>query len=314
MALVGPIKYPRVLILVDLGIKAHLTVNREDRQDARPLGHVERLRRSLFFAEREPLDNLGHETAGCCRGEGREDTASCYGYARPWANSGYRMAKQAATTSNKNVAKPMLDLTYGFPGKVPSNVKYIAFLLKYVETGEVMKSALAVGYSRGWGQGTAPRVLDQYKDMVVWLQAARAQAVAKTIEIDQDRVLREMVSIAFANEADFIVIEDVVVEGKTVKRARRKEVEELTREQLAAVVVIKVRGKADRITWKWRDRDGKLFEIGKHLGMFNEKIIMEHRHRHTHRHFDLSKVPLDRLEAIEGEFEEMMGDESDARG
>lgn len=224
------------------------------------------------------------------------------------------MAKQAATTSNKSAAKPVLDLTYGFPGKVPSNAKYMAFLLKYVETGEVMNSALAVGYSRGWGQGTAPRVLDQHKDMVVWLQAARAQEVAKVVEIDQERVLKEMVAIAFANEADYIVLEDKVVNGVTVKRARRKRLDELTREQMTAVVVIKVKGKGDILTWKWRDRDGKLMEIGKHLGMFNERIIMEHRHRHTHKHFDLSKIPLNKLEALEGEFEEMMGEDSDARG
>lgn len=224
------------------------------------------------------------------------------------------MAKQAATTSNKNVVKPTLDLTYGFPGKVPKNVKYMAFLLKYVETGEIMTSARAIGYSPAWAKGTAPRVLDEYKDMVVWLQAARAQEVAKVVEIDQERVLKEMVAIAFANEADYIVIEDAVEEGKTVKRARRKRVDELTREQLTAVVVVSVKGRGTRVGWKWRDRDGKLFEIGKHLGMFNEKIIMEHRHRHTHKHFDLSKVPLDKLEAIEGDFEELMGDDADARG
>lgn len=224
------------------------------------------------------------------------------------------MAKQAATTSNKSVAKPTLDLTYGFPGRVPSNVKHMAFLLKYVELGEVLGAAIQTGYSKDWGRGHGPRVLDQYKDLVVWLQAARAQEVAKTIGVDQEMVLQEMVRIAFANEADYIVLDDKVVGGVTVKRARRKRLDELTREQMTAVVVIKVKGKGNILTWKWRDRDGKLFEIGKHLGMFNDKMIHEHRHRHTHRHFDLSKVPLARLEAIEGEFEEMMGDESDARG
>lgn len=224
------------------------------------------------------------------------------------------MVKQAATTSNKNVAKPTLDLTYGFPGKVPKKPRILAFIQRYVETGEVRSSARAAGYSAGWAQGTAARTLDQYKDLVVWLQAARAQAVAKVVEIDQERVLKEMVAIAFANEADYIVLEDKVVNGVTAKRARRKRLDELTREQMTAVVVIKVKGKGDILTWKWRDRDGKLFEIGKHLGMYNERIIMEHRHRHTHKHFDLSKVPLDRLEAIEGEFEELMGDETDARG
>lgn len=218
------------------------------------------------------------------------------------------MAKQAATSSNKNVAKPTLDLTYGFPGKVPKNVKYMAYILKYVETGEQLKSALAVGYSPAWGRGTGPRVLAQYKDLVVWLQAARAQEVAKVVDIDQERVLKEMVAIAFANEADYIVLEDKVVDGVTVKRARRKRLDELTREQMTAVVVIKVKGKGDILTWKWRDRDGKLFEIGKHLGMFNEKILFEHRHRHTHAVFDLSKVGLQELEALEGQFEQLVGE------
>src|SRR5206468_6666630 len=63
---------------------------------------------------------------------------------------------------------------------------------------------------------------------------------------------------------------------------------------------------ANALQNKFRDRDGKLFELGKSLGMFNEKILMEHRHHHLHVSADLSKVPMAKLEALEAQFEQLM--------
>jgi hypothetical protein len=80
--------------------------------------------------------------------------------------------------------------------------------------------------------------------------------------------------------------------------------DELTREQMTAVIVFKRPDGA--LDWRWRDRDGKLFELGKHLGLFNERIILEHRHLHVA--FDLSKVPMTDLEALEAQFEELLGE------
>lgn len=205
-------------------------------------------------------------------------------------------------------------MTFGFPGVVPHNAKHMAFILKYVELGEVKNSAVAVGYSKDWGRAHGPKVLEQHHDLVAWLQASRAQKVAQVIGVDQQMVLEEMVRIAFANEADYIVIEDTEQkDGTLLKKARRKRVEELTREQLAAVVVIGQPGRGNNVSWRWRDRDGMLQIVAKHLGMLNEKIIMEHRHRHLHVQFDLSKVPMKRLEDLEGEFEALLGEEGNAQ-
>lgn len=217
-------------------------------------------------------------------------------------------------------ARPAVDLTYGFPGKIPKKEKQRNFLVEFAKVGDQQVAAKTVGYSLPWAKAWAGKLIKEYHDFVAWLQAARAQAVVKEINIDQKMVLDEMARIAFANEYDYLVFfekpeydKNNKLTGKTVPWARRKYVHELTREQLAAVIVFN-RGDNGGIDWRWRDRDGKLFEIGKHLGMFNEKMIMEFRHRHLHAHFDLSKASMKDLEALEGQFEQILKDDGVAKG
>lgn len=225
------------------------------------------------------------------------------------------MAKQDATTSNK---RPVVDTRHGFPGRMPQKEKQQAFLIEFAKCGDQAAAARTVGYSNTWAKRTSYLLVKQYSDYVAWLQASRAQAIVQEFDVDQKMVLDEMTKIAFANEADYLVYyeKDEVDDkgkktGKKVPWCRRKYVHELTRDQLAAVVVFR-RGDKGSIDWRWRDRDGKLYELGKHLGMFNEKLIHEHRHRHLHAHFDLSKVPTKELEALEGEFEKLLGHEGEA--
>lgn len=221
-------------------------------------------------------------------------------------------AKLPATISNT----PTVDMTFGFPGRIPKKEKQQLFLIEFAKCGEMQKAAKIVGYSMPWAKaGTGGAALiKQYSDYVTWLQANRAQELVKKVDVDVQMVLDEMVRIGFANEYDYLVFfdKDEIDEktdkptGKKVPWARRKYVHELTREQLTAVEVYR-RGDKGSLDWKWRDRDGKLFELGKHLGMFNEKIILEHRHRHLHVGFDLSKASLKDLEKLEGEFEVLLG-------
>lgn len=214
------------------------------------------------------------------------------------------MAKQAATRRNKIAP---LDMTYGFPGDLPharheaDRTRLLQFF-QFVASGmDIQASGKKAGYGVRWCKQTAYTYAKKYKDYLNWLMAHQAQVITKATGIEVAQVLEEMAKIAFANEADYVVIEETA--GK--KTSRRKAVHELTRDQLTAVtVVVNAKGQLD---WKWRDRDGKLFEVGKHLGMFNEKIIMEHRHRHLHATIDLSKIPLNRLEQMEAEFEGFMG-------
>lgn len=224
------------------------------------------------------------------------------------------MAKQPATRRNKPLAtRPVekVDLTFGFAGKIPASARQMAFIVEWAKGGQIAAAAKTAGYSHDWARSHGPKILKQYHDLVAWLQAARAQAIVKTITVEQKDVLDEMVRIAFANEQDYIVIEDRLLDGTTTteKRARRKRVDELSRDQLAAVVVHR-RGK-DGVDWRWRDRDQMLALVGKHVGMFNEKIIMEHRHRHLHATFNLSKTSMKDLEAIEAQFEVLLEQQED---
>lgn len=228
------------------------------------------------------------------------------------------MAKQDATTSNK---RPSVEQVHLFPGRMPRNERQQNFLIAFAKCGDQAAAAASVGYSHAWARQRSGPLIKQYSDYVAWLQAARSQAIAREFDVDQKMVLDEMVKIAFANEADYLVyyekdeVDEVTHQrtGRKVPWCRRKHVHELTRDQLAAVVVFR-RGDKGAIDWRWRDRDGKLFELGKHLGMFNEKLIHEHRHRHLHVQFDLSKAPMKELEALEGEFERLLGQDGEARG
>lgn len=218
------------------------------------------------------------------------------------------------------IQRPVVDTKFGFPGQIPRREKQRAFLIEFAKSGDQQAAGRATGYSETWAKARAGNLIRQYQDFVTWLQASRAQALVTEINVDQKMVLDEMVRIAFANEYDYLVFYEKEERdekthkpsGRMVPWARRKYVHELTREQLTAVIVFN-RGDNGGIDWRWRDRDGKLFDLGKHLGMFNEKIIMEHRHRHLHAHFDLSKVPMKDLETLENQFEQLLQDDGTAR-
>src|SRR5205807_9623117 len=128
----------------------------------------------------------------------------------------------------------------------------------------------------------------------------------RQLAIEQSDVLNQIALIGMANDFDYLVFEK---KGASVV-VRRKRLDELTREQMVAIEVMGGQStKANALQYKFRDRDGKLFELGKAMGLFNEKILLEHRHSHLHLSADLSKVPMSELEAIEAQFERLLTQE-----
>lgn len=212
-----------------------------------------------------------------------------------------RSAKKAVTTQPAQA----IDLRYGLPPSIPKDPRLRKFLETYAQNNNARLAAQEAGYSEKWGRVNAYDMLKRYGDYVTWFQAHMAQEKAKNIAIDADAVLQEIAAIAFVNEYDYLVFEQTEREGKTVTTVRRKRLDELTREQMRAIKVTTT--KEGALDYELRDKEGRLIDLGKHLGLFNEKVILEHRHRHLHATIgDLSKVPLDKLEAIEAEFEEII--------
>lgn len=85
-------------------------------------------------------------------------------------------------------------------------------------------------------------------------------------EITQDRVINELAKIAFANTTDYVEVED---KGQ-YKMVNTKPTKDLTPDQVAAIASIK-QG-ANGIEIKLHDKVRALEDIGRHLGMFKDKI------------------------------------------
>ena len=81
-------------------------------------------------------------------------------------------------------------------------------------------------------------------------------------EVTQDRVVRELAAIAFARATDYAEVE--------VGCVKIKNTDELTDEQVRAIAGIKEG--ANGIEIKLNDKEKALELLGRHLGMWNDKI------------------------------------------
>ena len=90
----------------------------------------------------------------------------------------------------------------------------------------------------------------------------RMQERQKRTEVTQDRVIEELAAIAFAKATDFAQI----VNGKVVLT----DTADLTESQIKAIAGIKM-GK-NGIELKLNDKEKALELLGRHLGMFKDKL------------------------------------------
>ena len=92
--------------------------------------------------------------------------------------------------------------------------------------------------------------------------SARMEERQKRTEVTQDRVLQELAYIAFARVTDYATVRNDVVKIKNT--------DELTEEQMRAISGIK-EGKFG-IELKLNDKEKALELLGRHLGMWNDKL------------------------------------------
>lgn len=100
------------------------------------------------------------------------------------------------------------------------------------------------------------------------------KARSEKVQVDAERVLRELCLLGFSNMADFVRTQE---DGSAYT-----DFSMLTREQAAAIQELTVeeytegRGEeakpVKRTKFKLADKKGALVEIGRHLGMFDDKL------------------------------------------
>lgn len=155
---------------------------------------------------------------------------------------------------------------------MPLTAKQQRFVEEYLVDLNATQAAIRAGYSKRTAGSVGGENL-QKPEIQAAISAAQAERSKRT-EITADRVLTELARIGFANMQDYM---RVGADGDPYL-----DFSGLTREQAAALVEVTVEdfkdGRGDdardvrRVKFKLADKRAALVDIGKHLGMFKERI------------------------------------------
>lgn len=137
------------------------------------------------------------------------------------------------------------------------------FCDEYLIDLNATQAAIRAGYSPKTAEQTASRLLTVVK---VSDEIAREMAErSKRTGINQDRVVQELAKLAFVNIADVVDLDSATVKGTA------------TGEDLACIQSVKIKpsefGTEREI--KLYDKKASLELLGKHLGMFKDKLEVE---------------------------------------
>lgn len=150
--------------------------------------------------------------------------------------------------------------------------KQARFVDEYLIDLNATQAAIRAGYSKK----TAGQIGDENlkKPQIKKAIEERQQKRSERTEITQDRVLQELAKIGFSNMLDYVNTTadgDLVTDFSTLTRDQAAAISEVTVEEY-------VEGKGDaardvkRVKFKLGDKRAALVDMGRHLGMFKDKM------------------------------------------
>ena len=150
--------------------------------------------------------------------------------------------------------------------------KQIRFVDEYLVDFNGTQAAIRAGYSEKTAAATAARLL---RNVNIQAEISRRQKdLQRRTEVTQERVVMELARVAFADATDFVQVETRIINRGEVKvpieLAVHKETAELSADQRAAIASIK-QG-ANGVEIKLHDKIKALELLGRHIGMFNDKL------------------------------------------
>lgn len=143
------------------------------------------------------------------------------------------------------------------------NPKQKTFCAEYLIDLNATQAAIRAGYSKHTAKDIACQNLAKL-NIQVEIQRLMKEREKRT-EITQDRVLEEMAILGYSNIKDYIAAS---TEGFIVF----KDMDKITEKQARAIEAIKVNVKDGKIEFKLHSKTKTIEMIGRHLGIFTDKI------------------------------------------
>ena len=199
----------------------------------------------------------------------------------------------------------------------PRTKQQLTFALNVVQISMRPHPAMiAAGYSKHTAHIKSHKLAAQLRPFCTFLQEKKNEVAAAHYDATTTRILHEMSAIGLQNVKDYI--RAVKVSG--VIHLIGKPVTELTEPQALAVesweaVPIKT-DDGDVLNYKYvlHDKASALVNLGKHLGMFSEKLMLDMNMRQSQaRAIDFSALPQDKLETVIKLLEGIQEDAAKAR-
>lgn len=148
------------------------------------------------------------------------------------------------------------------------------FVAEYLVDLNATQAAIRAGYSANNADVTGPRLLGNVR--IATAISEKRRAISAKLEVTAERVIAELALLGFANIQDFM---KAGTNGEPYL-----DFSGLTRDQAAALAEVTVEDFVDgrgedardvkRVKFKLWDKRQALVDLGKHLGLFVEKISL----------------------------------------
>jgi phage terminase small subunit len=191
------------------------------------------------------------------------------------------------------------------PSVADLTAKQAAFVQEYLVDLNATQAAIRAGYSAKTAEQQGYQLLQ--KTSVAEAVKAGMDARAEKTGITAERVLSELALIGFANMLDYVQPREdglVYLDMSALTREQAAAIQEVTVDQY-----IEPTGNGDekrsvnKVKFKLSDKRAALVEIGKHLGMFKDRVEVTGKDggaikTEGESTLDLSKATLAQLQAI----------------
>lgn len=153
--------------------------------------------------------------------------------------------------------------------------KQIRFVDEYMVDFNATQAAIRAGYKANTAHVIGAENLRKPK--IAEEIARRQKDLQRRTEVTQDRVVKELARVAFADASDYACIETYMYENKDgtlspIQVVSPKDTDTLSDDQRAAIAGIK--HGANGIEVKLHDKIKALELLGRHIGMFNDKLSL----------------------------------------